>query len=302
MTLSNVQKGVVTAPLRVVLYGPEGAGKSTFAAGAPKPIFLCSEDGTNELDVARLRPQTWEEIFEALAMLTNEAHDYQTLVLDTLDWAEQQCWNHVCKRDRKDSIEAYGYGRGYVVAHEEFRRLVVALDRLRDVKGMQIICLAHSWIKSFKNPTGEDYDRYEMKLQRLVAPVFKEWPDLLLFANYETETRENGKKRHVGVSTGARYLFTQHSAAWDAKNRHNLPVALPLSYEDLAEAIIEGQPATSGAIRTQIEALIPQVDAELAELVRTTVIKAGEDGAMLAKILTRLEARIHLQQAKEETK
>lgn len=300
MTLGNVQRGTISAPLRIVLYGPEGVGKSTFAAGAPDAIFLCSEDGTNELDVARLRPKTWEEIFEALAMLTSETHGYKTLVLDTLDWAEQQCWQHVCRRDRKESIEAYGYGRGYVVAHEEFRRLVVALDRLRDSKGMQIVCLAHSWIKSFKNPDGEDFDRFELKLQRLVAPIWKEWPDVLLFANYEVTTRENERKRTVGVSTGARYVFTQHTAAWDAKNRHNLPVALPLSWDDLAEAIAEGQPAASAAIRAQIESLIPQVDAELAELVRVTVVKAGEDGALLAKILSRLEARIHLQQNKEE--
>jgi hypothetical protein len=303
MTLGNVQRGIIAAPLRIVLYGPEGVGKSTFAAGASNAIFLCAEDGTNELDVARLRPKNWEEIFEAIAMLTSEEHDYATLVLDTLDWAEQLCWQHLCKRDKKDSIEAYGYGRGYVVAHEEFRRLIVALDRLREKKNMQIVCLAHSWIKSFKNPDGEDYDRFELKLQRLVAPIWKEWADLLLFANYETLTRENDRKRTVGVSTGARYIFTQRTAAFDAKNRHNLPVALPLSWDDLAEAILDGQPAASSAIRAQIEALIPQVDAALGELVRVTVAKAGEDGAMLAKILSRLEARIHLQtQAKEETK
>ena len=300
--LGNVQRGIVTAPLRVVLYGPEGVGKSTFAAGAPSAIFLCAEDGVNELDVARLRPKIWDEIFEAIAMLTNEEHDYTTLVLDTLDWAEQQCWAHVCKRDKKDSIESYGYGRGYVVAHEEFRRLVVALDRLREKKGMQIICLAHSWTKSFRNPEGEDYDRFELKLQRLVSPIWKEWADLLLFANYETYTRENDRKRIVGVSTGARYIYTQRSAAFDAKNRHSLPLCIPLSWDDLGEAILEGQPATARAIRAQIETLIPQVDAPLAELVHQTMAKAADDGAMLAKILSRLEARIHLQQNKEETK
>jgi hypothetical protein len=250
--------------------------------------------------VSRLRPHTWSEVFEAVAMLTSEPHQYRTLVIDTLDWIEQLCWQHCCDKDHKNSIEAYGYGRGYVIAHEEFRRLIAALDRLREKTSMAIVCLAHSWIKSFKNPDGEDYDRHEMKLQRLVAPVFKEWSDLLLFANYETLTRENDKKRVVGVSTGARYIFTQHTAAFDAKNRHSLPVALALSWEDLTEAIIDGQPASTKALQAQIEALIPQVDAHLAELVHQTVAKAGDDGAMLAKILSRLEARIHLQQQQQQ--
>jgi hypothetical protein len=302
MTLANVKTGIIAAPLRVVLYGPEGVGKTTFAAGSNSPIFLCAEDGTNEHDVARLRPHTWDEVFEAVAMLAGEQHSYRTLVIDTLDWIEQLCWQQLCKRDKKDSIEAYGYGRGYVIAHEEFRRLIAALDRLREKTGMTIVCLAHSWIKSFKNPDGEDYDRFELKLQRLVAPVFKEWSDLLLFANYETFTRENDKKRVVGVSTGARYIFTQRTAAFDAKNRHSLPVALALSWEDLTEAIIDGQPASAKSLQAQIDSLVPQlVDPALAELVRNTAAKAVGDGAMLAKILSRLEARIHLQQQTEDT-
>lgn len=300
MTLANVVKGPIAAPLRTVLYGPEGIGKSTFAAGSPRPIFLCAEDGANELDVARLKPQSWDELFEAVAMLTAEPHDYATLVIDTLDWAEQLCWQHVCRREHKDSIEAFGYGRGYVVAHEEFRRLAAAVDRLREKRGTQAVCLAHSWIKSFRNPEGEDFDRYEMKLQRLVAPLWKEWADAVLFANHETFTRTNDAKRTTGVSTGARYIYTERTAAWDAKNRYNLPPALPLYWEDFAQAIADGQPDSPASLRGKIDALVAQADPELGALVVATMAKAGEDAAMLAKILSRLQARIHLQHSEDK--
>lgn len=300
MTLGNVVKGPVHTPLRVVLYGPIGIGKSTFASNADRPIFLCAEDGTNELDVARLKPETWEELFEAIAMLGSEPHDYQTLVIDTLDWAEQLCWRSLCARERKNSIEAFAFGKGFVIAHEEFRRLAAALDRLREQKGMTIVLLAHSWIKNFRNPEGEDFDRYEMKLHKLSAAALGEWADALLFANYETLTRQNERKRTTGVSTGARYIYTERCAAWDAKNRHNLPPALPLYWDDFAEAVRAGRPATTASLHARITELLTHADAELASLVTATVLKAGDDAAMLAKIASRLEARIELQQPQED--
>ena len=302
MTLGSVIKGPIAAPIRVVLYGPHGIGKSTFASNASKPIFLCAEDGTNELDVARLKPQTWEEIFEAVAMLGSEEHDYKTLVIDTLDWAEQLCWQSVYTRERKTSIEGLPYGRGFSIAHEEFRRLAAALDRLREQKGMAVVLLAHSWIKSFRNPEGEDYDRYEMKLHKLAGSALAEWADVLLFANYETYTRENDRKRTTGVSTGARYAFTERTAAYDAKNRFSLPAQLPLHWEDFAQAVADGRPATVDSLRHKIAELLTHADDELAELVTQTVTKAGDDAAQLAKIASRLEARIHLQQQGQETK
>ena len=39
-------------PPRIMLYGTEGIGKSTFAAQAPSPIFLPTEDGLGEIDCA----------------------------------------------------------------------------------------------------------------------------------------------------------------------------------------------------------------------------------------------------------
>jgi hypothetical protein len=299
MTLGNVVKGPVAAPMRVVLYGPEGIGKSTFASNASNAIFLAAEDGTNELDVARLKPATWEELFEAIAMLGTEEHGYETLVIDTLDWAEQLCWKSVCARERKNSIEAFGYGRGYVIAHEEFRRLAAALDRLREQKGMAIVLLAHSWIKSFKNPAGDDFDRWELKLDKRSSAAIKEWADVVLFANYETLTHQDDRKRTRGVTTGARFIYTEHSAAFDAKNRHSLPPQLPLYWEDFVQAVAAGQPATLANLHAQIAELLTHADPQLAELVAQTVAKAGDNAAQLAKIASRLEARIHLQQTQE---
>ena len=189
-----------------------------------------------------------------------------------------------------------------MIAHEEFRRLAAALDRLREQKGMAIVLLAHSWIKNFRNPEGEDYDRYEMKLHKLAAAALGEWSDVVLFANYETYTQQNDRKRTTGVSTGARYIYTERTAAFDGKNRFSLPPQLPLYWEDFAQAVADGRPATVDSLRHKIAELLTHADDELAALVNTTVAKAGDDAAQLAKIASRLEARIHLQQQGQEPK
>ena len=79
MTLAAVKKGRIKQPLRVIVYGQEGVGKSTFAACAPSPIFLCAESGTNHLDIARFpAPEQWSDVFDAVDLLTRQEHDYKT--------------------------------------------------------------------------------------------------------------------------------------------------------------------------------------------------------------------------------
>ena len=170
----------------MVLYGTEGIGKTTLAASAPKPLFIAAEHGSHHVDVARLPElQTWEDIKGSLLELTQEQHDFQTLVVDTLDWIEPILWAHLCKRDDKDSIEAFGFGKGYTAAVDEWRVFLAALQRLVDKKRINVVLLAHALVKPFKNPEGSDFDRYELALNKNAAGLFKQWPDLLGFANHE---------------------------------------------------------------------------------------------------------------------
>lgn len=300
MKLGAVSHGRLKRPLRVLLYGVEGVGKSTFAASAPSPVFLAAEEGTAQLDVARFpEPLSWTEAFEALSELTEGEHSFQTLVIDTLDWLEPLCWQAVCERLRLRSIEDAGYGRGYVAALEEWRTLLVRLDALRLKRGMHIVLLAHSAIRTFKNPEDADYDRYELKVHQKAAALLKEWSDAVLFARYETFTHADEKtKRTRGVSTGARVLHTQHAAAWDAKNRFDLPPALPLEWQAFAEAVAAHRPAAPERLRERIAALLERADEPLRQKVSAAVQAAGDNAALLAKYADTLEARINLNQEK----
>jgi hypothetical protein len=297
MLLSAIVRGKVVAPLRVLVYGTEGVGKSTFAAGAPSPIFLCGEEGTNHLDVARFpKVEQWTDALDAIRVLRSEPHEYKTLVIDTYDSLESPCWAHVSQAAGKRDIEDFGYGKGYVAAFGEWQHLFAELEALRRERGMIILTIAHAQIRSFKNPAGADYDRYTLKVHEKAAGLAKEWHDVVLFARHEEYVRdESGRAK--GFSTGARVVHTVRSAAWDAKNRFDLPETLPLNWEDFAQAVAAREPGDPAKLREEIAALAAALQGAPPELFdrpafEKALAAAANDAAKLAQIKDRLSAKL----------
>lgn len=303
MTLASITKGRKTdEPIKVVIYGVDGVGKSTFAAGAPNPIFLGAEDGTSQLDVARFpAPECWEDILDAVRTLTEKEHDFKTLALDSLDWAEPLVWAHVCERGGKESIEDFGYGKGYVAALDQWRIFLAALEKLVTKRGMHIVLIAHSVLKNFKNPLGEDFERYQLKLHDKAAGLVREWADACLFANYELfAAKDERTKRVRGVTTGARLLYTTYSAAWDAKNRYSLPETLPLGWEDFFAAVRSGAVADPAVLLAEIRRKAAEINDEVKRAqVEETVARFAGNPSKLAEINNRINALL-VKQAEEE--
>lgn len=281
-------RGRIPRPQKLVIYGPEGVGKSTLASQTPDPVFLDTEGGTHHLDVVRLdSTATWEEITAAVTQLSKAEHPFKTLVIDTADWLEKRLAEHLCRKANKDSIEDFGYGKGWVILGEEFAKFLASLDRLL-AQGMHVVFLAHSQVRKFEAPDqAGSYDRFELKLSKQVAPLLKEWADVVLFANFVTRVAEkdNGKMRGVGGKE--RVLFANHTAAFDAKNRHGLPDKLPFSIEALAPVFGTAATVSGGTVAAKPEAALSLADrlremfgAREAEvipfLVNRQQIKAGE--------------------------
>lgn len=293
MNLQSLVKGKRVQPARVVLYGVEGIGKTTFGANAPKPIFLGSEDGTSQLDVTRFpTPETWQEVLDAVRVLTVEGHDFHTLVLDTLDWAEPMLWAHICARDGQANIEAYGYGKGYAAALDEWRVFLNALERMRKAKPMHVVLVAHSWIKPFKNPEGEDFDRYELKLHPKAGGLIKEWSDAVLFCNYETFAVKDKVKKVKGVDTGARLIYTQRRAAYDAKNRYELPDSMPLAWADFEAGMMAHRPADPQALKAELERKAKLLGGELEKTILGAIEKANGEAAKLNQLNNWANAKV----------
>ncbi|MCX7701182.1 MAG: ATP-binding protein [Gemmataceae bacterium] len=104
--LARVHRGRTPKPPRILLYGPEGIGKTTFGSQAPKPIFVPTEDGQDEIDCAKfLLAATLDEVLAAITDLRSQPHDYETVVIDSLDWLERLIWDKLCGQYGVSSIE-----------------------------------------------------------------------------------------------------------------------------------------------------------------------------------------------------
>lgn len=247
----KITKGKIPGAKKVVVYGPEGIGKSTFAAKFPNAVFIDTEGSTKDMDVARLpRPTSWNHLLEEIQYVKNNPKEVGTLIIDTIDWAEQLCVEHICATHHKKGIEDFGYGNGYVYTKEEFGRF---LNRLEDVveAGVNVVLTAHAQIRKFEQPDEMGaYDRWELKLgkktQSQTSPLVKEWADMLLFANYKTysiSADRDGKKHKA--QGGKRVMYTGHHPCWDAKNRYGLPEECEFDYAAIAgiiEKTVENKP------------------------------------------------------------
>lgn len=236
----KIVKGKQQAPVRCVLYGVEGIGKSTLASQFPSPLFLDTEDGSRQLEVDRVSCPDWQTLKGCVAELAVESHGYQTVVIDSIDWAERQLVEFVCKKDGKSSIEDYGFGKGYTVVAEHMSRFVESLDNLHRA-GLHVLLVAHAKVQRTSPPDQTDgYDRYELRLTKQVSPVIKEWSDALLFANYRTRLVEGSDGRKKAIGGKDRILYTERAAAYDAKNRYGLAGELPMSIDALAALFTGG--------------------------------------------------------------
>ena len=253
----KIIRGKQPSAKKIVVYGPEGIGKSTFASRFPDPLFIDTEGSTKDMDVARFEaPSSWTMLLEQVRYVKFHPEICRTLVIDTADWAEMRCidhicarfhkdgleeFGHICARFHKDGLEEFGYGKGYVYVQEEFGRLLNLLEEIVGL-GIHVVMTAHAKMRKFEQPDEMGaYDRWEMKLSKNVSPMVKEWADMVLFANYKTHVvKVDGKNKAQG---GRRVIYTTHHSCWDAKNRYGLEDELPFEYSSIAGVMEESTPA-----------------------------------------------------------
>lgn len=317
--IASIKRGQLRSALRYTFYGPEGVGKSTLLADVKDIILIDVEGGSDNIDVPRYMfrdeegghvPRSFVEITSAIEdLLANPNHGFAAIGFDTVDALEALMHRHICEVNSKSSIEEFGFGKGYTAALDEMRRFLALLDRLR-AQGVEIVFVGHSIVKTFKNPEGEDYDRYQLRVHEKLGGLIKEWCDIVGFIRFDgggakLKGDQSQTKRARGWSSGRRIVHLARDAAWDAKSRLAIPSEIEL---DAAHPWAPFAAARAGARDATIETLRAAIVAELdliglddmtviltptgQSVTRISVIAMceGADASTLNRILTGLRA------------
>lgn len=289
-----IKKGIKKTTHKIVIYGPAGIGKSTFASKFPKPVFIDTEDSTSQMNVSRFdKPTSWQMLLQQVKYVYEHPECCKTLVIDTADWAEQLEIQDLCSKKGITGLEDLGYGKGYQYSAEEFGRFLNKLSEIVS-KGINVVIVAHAQLRKVELPDEMGaYDHWEMKTSRKVAPLIKEWCDALLFCNYKTHVikTETGKHKAGG---GRRVMYTSHHPCWDAKNRYGLPDECEFSYE-VIKPIIENKSEASKVELPRMDRIVEEPKQEEVKAVEDKsedIIEEGLD--KLPKPLTDLMRQDHV--------
>lgn len=238
--MQTISCGKTPQPPRILTYGMEGIGKSTYGASAPKPIFIQTEDGLQSIDTSKFPlSKSYDDVVNQLTALATAPHEYLSCVIDSIDWLERLIWAKECKDYGVKNIEKVdgGYGKGYVIALSYWQRLVDLLMRLRDERKMAIILLSHAKVETFHDPENGDYDRFSPRIHKHAASLLTEWCDVVNFATWRMVVGADRKASAIGENGGERVLKCIGSPSFVAKNRYQLPAELPLSWKAFQDAL-----------------------------------------------------------------
>ena len=249
MSKYEVQETLQIEPMKVLIYGVEGIGKTTFASKFPDPIFIDTEGSTGFINARKLpNPTSWTMLLDELEDIKSEPRG-KTLIIDTLDWAERLAKKYLMDKNKWAAIDSTNYGSRYVALSDEIGKLLNKLTEIKDV-GINVVLTAHAETKKHELPDEMgQYDKYTLKLEKRDAGLAKEWADMILFFNYKTTIISDSKSNSKKATGGQRVMYTTHKPAWDAKNRLGLPDELPIDFEAIRELF----EAKTGMSTTQIK-------------------------------------------------
>jgi len=229
-------------PPRCLFYSTAGLGKTSLASEFPNPAFIFTEEGlpadtevfsfplvqdSKTGDGQDIKGTGYDQFVDYLRMLGTEPHDRKTLVIDTIDKLEPMIISKVCAENGWPDIEEPGYGKGYIAYKDKFADVLRMLNKLRTVRNMAIVILAHFDIKRFDEPGTEGYDRYVPRLHKKVVDLLVDDVDMVGFINQKKviKTQEGGfnKKHSHAEGHGTRVIYLEERPGFVAKSRYKTP-------------------------------------------------------------------------------
>ena len=265
--LKQVSGGKQDREPRVLIYGSDGIGKTSFAAGAPDPFVIDVNKGSLQCDVRRVMPESWPEVMEWIDAVEKGKVKCKTLALDDLSTLEHMGNAEFFPGTTIDKWDG-GYGRGDSHAIMRWRELLLALERVW-ASGKAIVLVGHMQVKHFDDPTGPGFDRFVVSVREKLAGLLRQSTDYVLFAREEISQQKVGGDTKA-VTNGVRWAHTKRCPAFDAKARGTtlFPEKILLSWDEFARARA-GDTARAEVLRQEIGAMLAEInDKKLDEMVK----------------------------------
>jgi hypothetical protein len=241
----EIVSGPLIRPDKTLIYGIEGVGKTTLISRIGiefnrRILFLDTESGTR-VDVERVHIRSMKDWDQTFNYLLKEKHPYDTVAIDTVTSAEPFVETIILEQKRTTSsgrkvtrMADYEFGKGSVYLREEFDRILyLQLDELIRL-GITVILVGHAQIRRVNLPELiEGFDRYELAMDPKVAATLRQWCDNVLFCNWDFKITTNEADQPRGIAGKERVIYSQHAAAYDAKNRAGLAEKLKWDVKEL---------------------------------------------------------------------
>lgn len=231
LSLNDVKTVTADRPPCVLIYGQPGIGKTTLASEFPDPIFLQVEVGTPKgkklASFGHL--DTLDKVYEAIAALDNDDHEFRTLVLDSVTALEEAIWAYLCAKNKWATLETPGYGRGYKEALTEFRKVLTKIKDLGHRRGMAVVLIAHAKIAEFPDPIAGAYSRLQPDIHKECAQELESEMDAILALKTDVDIVEAQGKGDIATGGDQVYAYCRGRPNILAKNRFRMPPKLKIN-------------------------------------------------------------------------
>jgi hypothetical protein len=235
-------------PFRLTIYGDHGTGKTSLLE--KHGLYYNYENGMRFLKAKQINlvgkpyeatPETSKYIYKNAKELLKQ---HSCLVIDSLDFLEKAIIDSVCKEKNVDSIADIKWGGGYQMVASKWREFLNSMEHLRQA-GFNIVFICHSQIVKINNPNLEEYDMWNLKLQKNTAAYIAEWSDFLGMVSHDVFTVQQQKKfgemKYKPASSGRRVIKFGHNPSYASKARLPLPDEIDLSWEAFLSAVAEAR-------------------------------------------------------------
>lgn len=206
------------------IYGPGGAGKTTFGVQAPGALLLAFERGYNALPgVLAQDITTWGQMKEVLRELKKPEvkATFKTIIVDTVDIASVICEKYICSQLGIENIGDGGWStNGWAKVKREWEQTFRAIT----MEGYAVVFISHSKDKTFKPKNAPEYNQIVPSCSTAYNEIIKNMADIMGYIDV------NGNERKL--------VLRSPDGSIDCKCRFKyITPVIDFSYQSLVNAL-----------------------------------------------------------------